>query len=61
MIIGDRTPEGNAILADWRAAGFPLGSHSWTHMSLNENSAAASAQHAEQNEAVLKPFMAGAD
>ena len=34
----DDTPGVEGVLEAWRAAGNPLGSHTWSHMDLNKNS-----------------------
>jgi peptidoglycan/xylan/chitin deacetylase (PgdA/CDA1 family) len=33
-------PDTVQVLEAWRAAGFPLGNHTWSHMNLNEHTAA---------------------
>ena len=45
----------------WRAAGFPLGSHTYSHMSLTANSAEAFEEDIRKNEPVLESLMAGND
>lgn len=34
----EKHPEDAAVLKEWRAAGNPLGNHTWSHMNLNEHS-----------------------
>ena len=50
-----------SVLESWRAAGFPLGNHTWSHMNLNENTAAAFEAEVAKNEDVLKKLMGDQD
>ena len=50
-----------AVLKAWRTAGQPLGSHTYTHPSLNETSIAAYEANIAQNEPVLSSLMTGGD
>jgi peptidoglycan/xylan/chitin deacetylase (PgdA/CDA1 family) len=34
-VLEEREPDAVGVLSLWRAAGHPLGNHTWTHMSLN--------------------------
>jgi len=54
-------PETAAVLAAWRAAGNPLGNHTWSHMNLNQNSLQNFEQDTEKNEALLELQMKGMD
>jgi peptidoglycan/xylan/chitin deacetylase (PgdA/CDA1 family) len=54
-------PASEAVLAQWRAAGFPLGNHTWSHMNLNTNPAAAWEAEAEKTETLLKTYMGDGD
>ena len=33
----EQVPEDRAVLEEWRAAGYLLGNHTWSHMSLTDN------------------------
>lgn len=54
-------PETAAVLAAWRAAGNPLGNHTWSHMNLNQHSLDQFEQDTEKNEGLLELQMKGAD
>jgi peptidoglycan/xylan/chitin deacetylase (PgdA/CDA1 family) len=54
-------PLSASVLPAWRAAGLPLGSHTWSHMSLNKNTLAAFEADIVKNEPLLKTHMAGKD
>ena len=51
------------VLDAWRAAGFPLGNHTWSHLNLNAPSTTLEAWEAEvlQNEPVLQKEMGTGD
>ncbi len=49
----------NEVLHIWRDAGFPLASHSFSHMDLHRNSVEDFERNIEQNEAALEQLMAG--
>jgi peptidoglycan/xylan/chitin deacetylase (PgdA/CDA1 family) len=51
------------VLDAWRAAGFPLGNHTWSHLNLNDPSTALEAWDTEvlQDEPLLKKEMGSAD
>jgi peptidoglycan/xylan/chitin deacetylase (PgdA/CDA1 family) len=51
-------PETMEVLQLWRAAGFPLGNHGYSHMSLDANSPEAFESDIEGNEDVLRTLMA---
>ena len=50
-----------AVLKAWREAGEPLGSHTWSHPDLETITPAAFETEIEENEPLLKTFMAGED
>jgi peptidoglycan/xylan/chitin deacetylase (PgdA/CDA1 family) len=50
-------PGSEAVLYAWRAAGNPLGNHSWSHMDLNKHSLAEFADDVQRNEPLLKEQM----
>ena len=54
-----QAPETRAVLTAWRAAGNPLGSHTWSHPDLESMSAAEFERDAAQNEALLRQYMPG--
>jgi peptidoglycan/xylan/chitin deacetylase (PgdA/CDA1 family) len=57
----EQEPQSAAVLPAWRAAGFPLGNHTWSHMNLNQNSAADFEADTAKNEDLLSRQMQGAD
>ncbi|HEU4960978.1 MAG TPA: GDSL-type esterase/lipase family protein [Sphingomonas sp.] len=54
-------PASVPALDAWRAGGNVLANHTWSHMDLNKNSAAAWEADLLRNEAVIAPRMKGAD
>jgi peptidoglycan/xylan/chitin deacetylase (PgdA/CDA1 family) len=54
-------PDTIGVLGAWRAAGNPLGNHTWSHMNLNQNSLAAFEEDTTHNEQVLRLQMDGGD
>ena len=54
-----KVPADIEVLHLWRAAGFPLGSHTYSHMSLTANSAEAFEQDIRRNEPLLESLMSG--
>jgi peptidoglycan/xylan/chitin deacetylase (PgdA/CDA1 family) len=54
-------PETAAVLAAWRAAGNPLGNHTWSHMNLNQHSLPQFEDETQKNEALLELQMKDAD
>jgi len=48
-----REPRSAPVLGMWRAAGHPLGNHTWSHVSLNQVGPAAFEAEVARNEAVL--------
>src|SRR5271155_769651 len=57
----EKEPNDIAVLKAWRAAGNPLGSHTYTHPSLNDLTPAQFEADIAKNEAVLSKLMAGED
>jgi peptidoglycan/xylan/chitin deacetylase (PgdA/CDA1 family) len=57
----EREPDSVGVLSLWRAAGHPLGNHTWTHMSLNTNSLSDWEADLVRNEPLLEKHMAGQD
>lgn len=49
------------VLREWRAAGFVLGNHTWSHPHLSEISAGQFEQEVTRNEHVLQGLGAGSD
>jgi peptidoglycan/xylan/chitin deacetylase (PgdA/CDA1 family) len=58
--LSDR-PEDGEVLRLWRAAGFPLGNHAYSHMDLHTHTAEEFQQDVLANEPTLKSLMGGAD
>lgn len=54
-------PADAGVLKQWTAAGFPLGSHAFSHMDLHTNTAEAFQADIDANEPVLKTFMTSGD
>jgi peptidoglycan/xylan/chitin deacetylase (PgdA/CDA1 family) len=64
FINGIRTSEDPAtfsVLEAWRAAGQPLGSHTWSHPNFEDISPAEFEADIEKNEPLLRKYMAGED
>ncbi len=64
MVNGEKVtadPATMKILQAWRAAGQPLGSHTWSHMNLNEHTAEEFDTDIAKNEPLLGSLMAGED
>jgi peptidoglycan/xylan/chitin deacetylase (PgdA/CDA1 family) len=57
----EREPASEPVLGMWRAAGFPLGNHTWSHINLDQTTAEAFEAEVVRNEPVLEQHMAGAD
>ena len=53
----EQEPSSAAVLQLWRAAGFPLGNHTFSHMDLNANSLENFEQDIIANEPILKEQM----
>lgn len=56
-----RDASSEQVLNDWRAAGYPLGSHTYSHKGINEGTVEDFEADIVRNELVLQKFMAGAD
>ncbi len=54
-------PDDAAVLDRWRASGNLLGNHTWSHMDLNEHSAAEFETDINRNEPVILDRMKGLD
>lgn len=57
----DTKPEDAEVLRLWRAAGFPLGNHAYSHLDLHGHDVAAFQQDVIANEAALQSLMTGQD
>jgi peptidoglycan/xylan/chitin deacetylase (PgdA/CDA1 family) len=57
----EQQPADAAVLQAWRAAGFPLGNHSWSHMNLNQHAIEAFRDDVNRNEPLLREWMKNAD
>jgi peptidoglycan/xylan/chitin deacetylase (PgdA/CDA1 family) len=57
----EQAPEDRAVLEEWRAAGFMLGNHTYSHMSLTDNTAAAFEKDIAADEPVLRSLMGNED
>ena len=57
----EREPDSIGVLSLWRAAGHPLGNHTWTHMGLGGNSLDDWEADLVRNEPLLERHMAGQD
>lgn len=55
------TPETIEVLKAWRAAGQPLGSHTYSHPSLNDLTPSEFEANIAKNEPILSTLMAGQD
>jgi lysophospholipase L1-like esterase/peptidoglycan/xylan/chitin deacetylase (PgdA/CDA1 family) len=54
-------PESPRVIAAWRAAGLPLGNHSYAHVNLDQVGPAAFLADVHRNEPALAAAMSGAD
>jgi len=59
-LVADR-PQDAEVLKMWTAAGFPLGSHAFSHMDLATNKAEDFEKDIAANEATLRQFFPGGD
>jgi lysophospholipase L1-like esterase len=57
----ERQPQDVSVLEAWRAAGNPLGNHSWSHMDLRKQTPAAFEADVNQNEPLLDKWMSNRD
>ncbi len=57
----EREPGSEALLKEWRDAGFPLGNHTWSHMNLGQQPLEEWEADVVKNEPVLKSYMGTAD
>ena len=57
----EQVPEDRAVLEEWRAAGYLLGNHTWSHMSLTDNTAEAFEKEIAANEPALRSLMGKED
>jgi peptidoglycan/xylan/chitin deacetylase (PgdA/CDA1 family) len=57
----EQVPDDRAVLEEWRAAGFLLGNHGYTHMSLTDNTVEAFERDIAANEPVLRALMGKED
>src|SRR5215467_1898797 len=53
----EQVPGDRAVLEEWRAAGFMLGNHTYSHMSLTDNTVEAFEKDIAANEPVLRELM----
>jgi peptidoglycan/xylan/chitin deacetylase (PgdA/CDA1 family) len=54
-----REPGTAGVLEAWRAAGFPLGNHGWSHLGLDQVEVPAFLAEVDRNAPVLAPLMRG--
>ena len=57
----EKNPTDIDVLKAWRAAGYPLGNHAWSHMNLNQHTVEEWEADVLRNEPVLAPLMKHAD
>lgn len=57
----EQEPSSVAVLEAWRAAQFPLGNHTFSHMDLSTNSAEGFEQDLIADESILKKYMGSED
>jgi peptidoglycan/xylan/chitin deacetylase (PgdA/CDA1 family) len=57
----DQEPDAAPVLETWRAAGFPLGDHTWSHMNLNSNSVGDYEADIARNTPLLSNEMGNSD
>jgi len=57
----EKEPGSASVLDAWRAAGFPLGNHTWSHMNLNEHTVAEFEADITKNEDVISKRMGDQD
>jgi peptidoglycan/xylan/chitin deacetylase (PgdA/CDA1 family)/lysophospholipase L1-like esterase len=57
----EREPDSTPVLKAWRAAGFPLGNHGWSHANLDQLTDAQFADELARNEPMLQSLMGKED
>ena len=57
----EREPASAGVLSDWRAAGFPLGNHTWSHLNLATHSVEEFTADLQKDEPLLQQLMGSAD
>lgn len=57
----EAAPGSESVFPAWRKAGFPLGNHTWSHLNLNDLSAAEYEAQIARDEPLLQRIGAGAD
>jgi peptidoglycan-N-acetylglucosamine deacetylase len=57
----EQVPEDMAVLKEWRSAGYLLGNHTYSHMSLNDNTVESFEKDVALNEPVLQSLMGNED
>jgi peptidoglycan/xylan/chitin deacetylase (PgdA/CDA1 family) len=58
-VLVQQQPDTIGVLGAWRAAGNPLGNHTWSHMNLNQNALGAFESDITHNEQLLQLQMDG--
>ncbi len=58
---GEREPGSDAVLDHWRAAGYPLGNHTWSHVNIRSVGLAAFEADLEKGEPEVAARMQGQD
>ena len=58
-VLVQQQPDTIGVLGAWRAAGNPLGNHTWSHMNLNQNALGAFENDITHNEQLLQLQMDG--
>ena len=58
---GEEDPNSLSVLEAWRAAGQPLGNHTWAHLDLNNESPAEFGAEVLRNEPLLRRLMGKGD
>ncbi len=57
----EREPGSDVVLDHWRAAGYPLGNHTWSHQNIRQVGLAAFEADLEKGEPAVSARMAGQD
>lgn len=58
-VAAEGQPDNIAVLQAWRAAGYPLGNHAWSHMNLNQHTLEEFEADVTRNEPLLSKLMEG--